>query len=308
MKPGGGQTYDADGNQVGTYDVDEQGNLTLTFFDSMLKNAAVIGKVTIDMKFTETTTATGGSVEKKVGDASVVVYAHDSDMTVDKKTAGTPVDNGDGTTTLYWQVDVTSQYGTFGDYVYLTDELLAGTGLTVTSVTKDGASVNYSLTTNEDAKKTLQLPSMSAGDKYVVTLTSTVPSSYQGNITNKVGGTFEGPTDDNKHSNNDEETQIINKAPDITKTFLKEENGKFVWQITVNSNGANLSGHTLSDKISSGNNVGDVDLSTATISPNYGYTITNGVITFQDVNGAANTQTYTITVATDPGLPASSSL
>ena len=102
MKPTGGQTYDAYGNQVGTYDVDAQGNLTLTFIDDMLDDATVIGKLTIDMKFTETTVPTGDSVEKNVGGASVVVYAHDSDMTVDKKTAAEPRDNGDGTTTLYW--------------------------------------------------------------------------------------------------------------------------------------------------------------------------------------------------------------
>lgn len=67
--------------------------------------------------------------------------------------------------------------------------------------------------------------------------------------------------------------------------------GKIRWTITVNQNGNNIAGATLTDSMFTGQ--------TVTVSPENGYTLNGKTITFSGVDGDTNTQTYQITFETD---------
>ena len=85
-------------------------------------------------------------------------------------------------------------------------------------------------------------------------------------------------------------------AIDKTLTLQKygsydKATGKIRWTITVNRNGNNIAGATLTDSMFTGQ--------TVTVSPESGYTLNGETITFNGVDGDTNTQTYTITFETD---------
>ncbi|MDY5783353.1 MAG: collagen binding domain-containing protein [Gemmiger sp.] len=89
-----------------------------------------------------------------------------------------------------------------------------------------------------------------------------------------------------------ETSTTIDKSLTLQKygTYVKATD-KIKWTITVNENGNDIAGATLTDSMFTGQ--------TVTVSPNSGCTLNGDTITFSVVDGDTNTQTYTITYETD---------
>lgn len=117
-----------------------------------------------------------------------------------------------------------------------------------------------------------------AGSQYTVSNSATVSGTEKGET---VTGT-------------DETTTTVDKDLDLHKTgtYNKDTNA-ITWVITVNKNGNNIAGCTLTDEMFDA-----IDKSTANFSPDNGIAWDGDALKFSGVNGDSNDQTYTITYTT----------
>lgn len=99
---------------------------------------------------------------------------------------------------------------------------------------------------------------------------------------------------------NQEVTDEKNVSTKIDKTHTaakvgKLEGSRIKWTITLNEHRSDITGATLTDEMFQTLSAG----SEITVSPAGGYTLENGKITFNEVDGKKNNQRYTITYYTD---------
>jgi len=213
------------------------------------------------------------------------------DISASKSTDGN-IDNGK----LTYTVIVSSTKGT-PDPITLTDVISTdGLQLGAPTVTVNGQTVTASW---DEATGTLtmsNLPGLEAGGSYNIIYTYDVSGypSMEMNPENKL--TVKAKDEDRHQEVTDEKT--VSTKIDKSHTATKDgqlENGRIKWTITVNANGTDIAGATLTDEmfdaLATGTNI--------SVSPAGGYTLADGKITFTGVNGDKNNQTYTITYYTD---------
>lgn len=167
-------------------------------------------------------------------------------------------------------------------------------------ITAGASAENYQFTYVSTNGIQMTLPGLSegcyeCGQKYTITYDVYLKEPAAGasyTVDNKV--TVTGTDNDRGETVTDsaETSTAIDKTLTLQKygTYDKAT-GKIKWTITVNQNGNNIAGATLTDSMFTGQ--------TVTVSPDSGYTLNGDTITFSGVDGDINTQTYTITYETD---------
>ena len=140
------------------------------------------------------------------------------------------------------------------------------------------------------------LPGLGANESYTIEYTYDV-SDYPSAVMNPENKLTVKARDDERHQEVTDEKTVSTKI-DKSHTAAKDgklEGSRIKWTITVNANGTDIVGATLTDDmfgtLSEGTEI--------TVSPSGGYTWENGILKFTGVNGGKNNQTYTITYYTD---------
>lgn len=167
-------------------------------------------------------------------------------------------------------------------------------------ITAGDSAENYQFTYNNTNGIQMTLPGLTKGNfgngqKYTITYDVYLKEPAAGasyTVDNKV--TVTGT--DNSKGETVTDSAETSTAIDKTLTLQKygsydKATGKIRWTITVNQNGNNIAGATLTDSMFTGQ--------TVTVSPENGYTLNGETITFSGVDGDTNTQRYTITYETD---------
>ena len=175
-------------------------------------------------------------------------------------------------------------------------------------ITAGDSAENYQFTYNSTNGIQMTLPGLTKGNfgngqKYTITYDVYLKEPAAGasyTVDNKV--TVTGT--DNSKGETVTDSAETSTAIDKTLTLQKygsydKATGKIRWTITVNQNGNNIAGATLTDSMFTGQ--------TVTVSPENGYTLNGETITFSGVDGDTNTQTYTITYTTPSGIDANAS-
>ena len=243
----GGTVYDAEKKEVGTYSIDADGKLSITFNDTYVtKNAggtSIQGYVSFDSKVSQITDKTDTKIELSFTDTKTVeFYVPDPDkdksnLKVEK--AATRVDETTGT--IEYKITVSSQYGTSKE-VTVTD-VMEYVGLDG-GITVDGN--EWDAVTKTDKGFNITLPAMAAGSSHVITYRAKLPENTVADVTavNKVmvesikesGGKL---TDDAKV-----ETKF---KQNYVKKDGKLNGDEIIWTIIVNEGGHDIGGWTLGD-------------------------------------------------------------
>lgn len=159
----------------------------------------------------------------------------------------------------------------------------------------------YTFSYNSTNGIQMTLPGLSEGNyykygqKYTITYDVYLKEPAAGasyTVGNKVTVTGTDSSKGETVTDSAETSTTIDKSLTLQKygTYDKAAD-KIKWTITVNQNGNNIAGATLTDSMFTGQPV--------TVSPGSGYTLNDDTITFSGVDGDTNTQTYTITYETD---------
>ncbi|HBK04196.1 MAG TPA: hypothetical protein DDY87_07485, partial [Clostridiales bacterium] len=217
------------------------------------------------------------------------------DISARKSTDGTIKDGK-----LTYTVTVSSRKGTPSP-ISLTDTITAD-GLVLGTPTVKVKGQEHSVTWNWDAGTGTgtitmdNLPGLGENESYNIVYTYDV-TDYPSAMMNPANKLTVKAKDENRHQEvTDEKT--VTTSIDKQHTAAKDgklEGSRIKWTITVNANGTDIAGATLTDDmfgtLSQGTDI--------TVSPTGGYTWENGILKFTGVNGEKNNQTYTITYYTD---------
>lgn len=319
---------------VYTYD-DTTGiwSATITFSESFLASysgTTVDGYFELDANIDSSNwDKTDHALEFTIGTATLTISEEDistasnetpnADVSV-SKSAG----NFDASTnSITYTIKVTSTAGTT-DVVSISDALTLN-GLTAESITIDSVTYNnttissgseatsstYTATTDASSGSlSMTLYNMDANSTYVITYTVVLSGTDIDENTNVSNAATASTTDDSWTSSG----TTITDGASVTKTVsynvlskngTASSEGTITWTITVNADGQDIAGFTLTDTYfnttSSSVSGSDITISGGTGSD---YTIsTDGSgnvtgITFNATNGSTNTNTYTITYTT----------
>ena len=265
-----------DGNKVGTYTIDTNGLVTITFdtdSEYLTLTQAFTGYITFECE--ANLTGTGSSSEISFAGYStalnVAVVAGKNDCDIDTtKTASSKVKNTDGSYTITYTVIVSTTKGTRGT-VDVTDALSGMTGVTFdsasVSVTKGDTNesvTDYTTSVSDTSLSITGLSQLSAGEYYTITYSVTVSSdtytalngtSYLSN-TAKATSTDEGNlyTD----SDNGYNYTAVTHSMAAKSSSTSSDGNTITWTIVINAAGDNLNGYTLSDVLGSSLNENNI--------------------------------------------------
>ena len=175
-------------------------------------------------------------------------------------------------------------------------------------ITAVDSAENYQFTYNNTNGIQMTLPGLTKGNfgngqKYTITYDVYLKEPAAGasyTVDNKVTVTGTDNSKGETVTDSAETSTTIDKTLTLQKYGSYDKaTGKIRWTITVNQNGNNIAGATLTDSMFTGQ--------TVTVSPENGYTLNGETITFSGVDGDTNTQTYTITYTTPSGIDANAS-
>lgn len=175
-------------------------------------------------------------------------------------------------------------------------------------ITAGDSAENYQFTYNNTNGIQMTLPGLTKGNfgngqKYTITYDVYLKEPAAGasyTVDNKVTVTGTDNSKGETVTDSAETSTTIDKTLTLQKYGSYDKaTGKIRWTITVNQNGNNIAGATLTDSMFTGQ--------TVTVSPENGYTLNGETITFSGVDGDTNTQTYTITYTTPSGIDANAS-
>ena len=246
-----------------------------------------------------------GSIVIGGGDSQVIIKSNEItypdgetekyDISASKSTDGVIKDGK-----LTYTVTVSSRKGTPSP-ISLTDTITAnGLKLGAPTVTVKGqehrATWNWNADTGTGTITMNDLPGLGENESYNIVYTYDV-TDYPSAMMNPANKLTVKAKDENRHQEVTDEktvTTSIDKRHTATKNGQLED-GRIKWTITVNANGTDIAGATLTDEmlkaLASGTNI--------SVTPANGYVYADGKITFNPVNGEKNNQTYTITYYTD---------
>lgn len=215
------------------------------------------------------------------------------DISASKRTDGN-IDNGK----LTYQVTISTKKGTpspiqFADTIQ-TDGLKLGTPV----VKVDGQEHQATWTWNADTGTITMndLPGLNPGQTHTIEYTYDV-TDYPSAVMNPNNKLTVKAKDDGRKQEVTDEKKVSTKI-DKTHTAAKVgklEGSRIKWTITLNDHRSDITGATLTDEMFQTLSTG----SDITVSPDSGYTLENGKITFSEVEGKKNNQRYTITYYTD---------
>ena len=252
-----GAVRNSQGAQVGTYTINENGLITVTFFDEYVKkNVAgtdIVGTISFDSTAEEKNFTEGedGKIRLPFTSDQTVSFTIQKtvkgDLTVIKEAVAGPDENG----IISYEITVSSKNGTAGNPVNLSDvmsKIKYQGNLTV----KDGNGnpVQVSAPAEGAESFNLTLPAMNAGDTYTITYTAKAQKPDKGSIdaTNSV-------TVESKEAGGDilQDTSVVTVSVagmTLEKTgTLNAEKTQIAWSITVGEAGTDLSDWKMTDHL-----------------------------------------------------------
>lgn len=310
-------------NEDGTYAV------LIKFYENYINNSDIDAWIQFEALGKGEVDDNGNVIVKIGGDATLTVdkkYVHwngnksvNYDISVEKKNTTNDVlgIDEDGRRYAEFTVEVKSENGTPDD-ITLTD-VFQGNGMKVDTssftytITKNGNTISdsrYTATTEQDANNssrynlTATLPQLGKGEscmltyRYYISNTDELNNGSRYDASNMVAGES---TDKNTNEKviDTSSSKVTYEKKRINKSGkYDQDNNRIEWTITVNEEGSDIAGATLTDDLF--NNITDIK-----ISPEKGYYInkdSNGKITsidFKATDGKLNCNTYTITYYTD---------
>lgn len=213
------------------------------------------------------------------------------DISTSKSTDGN-IDDGK----LTYQVTISTKKGTPSP-IQFTDTIQAD-GMTLgTPVVKvDGQERQATWNADTGTITMNDLPGLNPGQTHTIEYTYDV-TDYPAAVMNPNNTLTVKAKDDGRKQEVTDEKKVSTKI-DKTQTAAKVgklEGSRIKWTITLNDHRSDITGATLTDEMFQTLSAG----SEITVSPTGGYTLENGKITFNEVDGKKNNQRYTITYYTD---------
>ena len=214
------------------------------------------------------------------------------DISTSKSTDGN-IDDGK----LTYQVTISTKKGTPSP-IQFTDTIQTD-GMTLgTPVVKVDGQEYPAATWNADTGTIAMndLPGLNPGQTHTIEYTYDV-TDYPAAVMNPNNTLTVKAKDDGRKQEVTDEKKVSTKI-DKTHTAAKVgklEGSRIKWTITLNDHRSDITGATLTDEMFQTLSAG----SEITVSPAGGYTLENGKITFNEVDGKKNNQRYTITYYTD---------
>lgn len=197
---------------------------------------------------------------------------------------------------LTYRVTISTKKGTPSP-IQFTDTIQAD-GMTLgTPVVKvDGQERQATWNTDTGTIAMNDLPGLNPGQTHTIEYTYDV-TDYPAAVMNPNNTLTVKAKDDGRKQEVTDEKKVSTKI-DKTHTAAKVgklEGSQIKWTITLNDHRSDITGATLTDEMFQTLSAG----SEITVSPADGYTLENGKITFNEVDGKKNNQRYTITYYTD---------
>lgn len=213
------------------------------------------------------------------------------DISASKSTDGN-IDDGK----LTYRVTISTKKGTPSP-IQFTDTIQAD-GMTLgTPVVKvDGQERQATWNADTGTIAMNDLPGLNPGQTHTIEYTYDV-TDYPAAVMNPNNTLTVKAKDDGRKQEVTDEKKVSTKI-DKTHTAAKVgklEGSRIKWTITLNDHRSDITGATLTDEMFQTLSAG----SEITVSPTGGYTLENGKITFNEVDGKKNNQRYTITYYTD---------
>lgn len=213
------------------------------------------------------------------------------DISASKSTDGN-IDDGK----LTYRVTISTKKGTpspiqFTDTIQ-TDGMTLGTPV----VKVDGQERQATWNADTGTITMNDLPGLNPGQTHTIEYTYDV-TNYPAVVMNPNNTLTVKAKDDGRKQEVTDEKKVSTKI-DKTHTAAKVgklEGSRIKWTITLNDHRSDITGATLTDEMFQTLPAG----SEITVSPTGGYTLENGKITFNEVDGKKNNQRYTITYYTD---------
>lgn len=290
----GQPVYNNGGLQVGTYAISVEGLITITFYDSYVRENAngvpITGNVSFKSLATQLDTDGDGIIDLQFSDKEKVeITIHEvinNDLTIEK-TATELDENGYATFT----VNINSQNGT-KEAVSFSDTMTNMTyvdGFTVTDSNGENVTAKFTAPEAGSTNFSLNIPKMEKDSSYTVTYRCKI-SDFSGDVIKGNNAASVTSKDNNGNTLQDSTSIAVERNNDmLSKTGVVSGDGKTVtWTITVGGVGQDLSGWTLTDTVNGVPLQGNVAISyhiqtqnTATDSA--GETTTETVTTSQEV-------------------------
>ncbi len=323
--PEGGTSGTAflDGKPAGTYSISKDGTITVTIDPDIIDSTKPFKG---EISFEGTAHNTSETEDKTVtfNDKNIITVKpsekpKDYDMTV-QKTSGTPVEEN-GTKYIYYTVKVSTEKGTKGGNISLSDKL-SGNGIGAEydfgkqfTIVKHSANGNESTVSASTPRKNSDgsynfgsLPELAAGEYYTIQYAVKVGTDItSADGYSNVSNTF--TAKDSKETKTGDNTVQIT-AQFLQKTVQTDPNDptKLLWTVTINSGKQKLTSDvTIKDVITTS------DGEKISLPKNFTYTTNggnqqqgtfgeDGSFTFWESNGTNNT--YVVTYSTDAPKPA----
>ena len=252
-----GEVRNSQGAQVGTYTINENGLITVTFFEEYVqKNVAgtdIVGTISFDSTAEEKNFNTGedGKIRLPFTSDQTVSFTIQKtvkgDLTVNKQAEAGPDEDG----VISYKITVSSQNGTAGNQVDLSDvmsKIKYRGGLTVTD--RNGNPVPVTAPAEGAESFDLKLPAMNPGDTYTITYTAKAEKPAQGSIDTTNSVTVESKEADGDILQDTDVETVSVAGMTLKKTgTLNAEKTQINWSITVGEAGTNLSGWEMTDHL-----------------------------------------------------------
>ena len=246
-----GIVYNKSNNPIGTYKIGKDGLIQINFYEEFATGKEITGDIFFSGKVESSNTKEDQKIEFGGSSESITIKKETeeeakTDIAIKKE--GKLSDSKDKIT---YTVTVSSTLGT-GEQVNVYDYLTNGTYVegTVKVVTKSGNEIRkdqYRLTIkNNDTKSEMKienLPELQAGESYVITYEAKPgkrSANGELNVDNSVS---------TNKGKNDYCSIKVNKAFISKSGEYKSDKNVIEWTITIDPDGTDLKGYTLSDKL-----------------------------------------------------------
>lgn len=245
-----GIVYDKSNNPIGTYEIGTNGLIQIDFYDEFATGKEITGDIFFSGKVESDNTKEDKKIEFG-GSASTITIKKEKEEEVKTdiniKKEGEVSDSKDK---IKYKVTISSNLGT-GEKVKLDDYLTNGTyDIDSIKVTKSGNTIEkdqYQLSVDNSSEtrhmKIEDLPELNPGESYEITYEVT-PGERSANGELKV--TNNATTNKNKSTscNTTVKKTLISKGGKYDS-----DKNKIEWTVTINPDGTDLKGYTISDKL-----------------------------------------------------------
>ena len=244
-----GIVYNKSNNPIGTYKIGKDGLIQINFYDDFATGKEITGDIFFSGKVESSNMKEDQKIEFGGSSESITIKKETeeeakTDIAIKKE--GKLSDSKDK---IMYTVTVSSTLGT-GEKVNVYDYLTNGTYEGTVKVTKSGNEIQndkYQLTINNDETKSEMkienLPELEAGESYVITYEAK-PGKRSANGELNV---------DNFVSTNKGKSDYcsikVNKAFISKSGEYKSDKNVIEWTVTIDPDGTDLNGYTLSDKL-----------------------------------------------------------